>query len=223
MHAKRLSNMAQELKYYHGEASNPYEEINDQQGAWCMRYNTVASMLWDFEYHWANGWAKYSKLPAPRNQSNYFEQHKQPQKDFANILEALQSFAQSAYSGILRNGSARWLQYLYDNAMQERFYKPVFNVVPADNIPSYLHWYKGEAHNPYTHEPSNSTKGFWWDFEYNWYKSADKLGKQLWEQYLHDYMASRMPDNDTSWERLPKQEQDAQIKTYTKGVARWAL
>ena len=63
--------MAEELKYYHGEASNPYEEINEQQGAWCMRYSAVASMLWDFEYHWANGWEKYSKL-SPQNKSYYF-------------------------------------------------------------------------------------------------------------------------------------------------------
>lgn len=216
--------MAQELKYYHGETSNPYEEINEQQGAHCMRYNTVASMLWDFEYHWANGWEKYSKLPAPRNISLYFEQHKQPQKDFANIQEALQAFAYTnPYSGILQNGSPRWLQYVYDNAMQERFYKPIYNVVPAADVPSYLHWYKGEEQNPYQHEPATSIKGFWWDFEYYWYKSTDRLGSQEWEKYLHEYIASRIHDIDTSWERLPEREQQAQIKAYEKGVARWAL
>lgn len=216
--------MAQELKYYHGEASNPYEEINEQQGAHCMRYNTVASMLWDFEYHWANGWAKYSKLPAPRNISLYFEQHKQPQKDFANIQEALQAFAfANPYSGILQYGSPRWLQYVYDNAMLERFYKPLFNVVPADEVPSYLHWYKGEEQNPYTHEPSTSTKAFWWGFEYNWYKTADQLNEQAFTKHLHDYIASRMHETDTSWEFLSQQEQQAQIKAYKKGVARWAL
>lgn len=214
--------MAQKLKYYHGEASNPYEEINEQQGAHCMRYNTVASMLWDFEYHWANGWDKYSKLKQ-RNRSYYFELYKQPQKQFANIQEAIHAFSQHAYSGILEYGSPRWLQYVYDNAMRERFYKPIYNVVPADEIPSYLHWYKGEEQNPYTHEPSTSTKAFWWSFEYNWFKKAEQLGKQAFTQHLHDYIASRMPDTDTSWERIPEQEQQAQMKAYKKGVARWAL
>lgn len=215
--------MAQELKYYKGEASNPYEEINDQQGLWCERYNEVASMLWDFEYHWANGWAKYSKLPAPRNQSYYFELYPQPQKQFTTIQDALQAFSQHSYTGILANGSARWLQYVYDHAMQERFYKPLYNVVPADEIPSYLRWYKGEVRNPYQHEPAKSTKAFWWNFEQGWYKTAERLGKQKWEQYLHDYIASRIPESDTSWERLPKQEQEMLIAAYEKGVARWAL
>lgn len=215
--------MAQELKYYKGEASNPYEEINDKQGLWCERYNEVASMLWDFEYHWANGWAKYSKLPAPRNQSYYFELYPQPQKQFATIQDALQAFSQHSYTGILANGSARWLQYVYDHAMQERFYKPLYNVVPADEIPSYLRLYKGEVRNPYQHEPAKSTKSFWWNFEQGWYKTAEKLGKQEWEQYLHDYIASRIPESDTSWERLPKQEQEMLIAAYEKGVTRWAL
>lgn len=214
--------MAQELKYYHGEASNPYEETTDKQGLWCMRYNQVASMLWDFEYHWANGWAKYSKLEQ-RNQSWYFEQHKQPQKDFASIQQALQAFAQQPTSGLLYNGSPRWLQYVYDNAMLERFYKPTFHVVPADEVPSYLNWYKGESENPYRHEPQNSTKAFWWGFEYDWYKTAGQLNQQAFTQHLHDYIASRMHDTDTSWERMPEQEQQAQMKAYKKGVARWAL
>lgn len=206
--------MAQELKYYHGEASNPYEEINEQQGAHCMRYNAVASMLWDFEYHWANGWDKYSKLPAPRNQSYYFELHKQPQKDFATIQDALQSFAFEPYSGILRNGSLRWLQYVYDHAMLERFYKPIYNVVPADEIPSYLHWYRGEEQNPYRHEPNNSTKGFWWGFEQGWYKTAEKLGKQEWEQYLHDWFINRVWGKS---QPLPKQQLAEFEKAYTTG------
>lgn len=207
--------MAQELKYYHGEASNPYEEINEQQGAHCMRYNTVASMLWDFEYHWANGWAKYSKLPAPRNISLYFEQHKQPQKDFPNIQEALQAFAfANPYSGILQYGSPRWLQYVYDNAMLERFYKPLFNVVPADEAPSYLHWYKGESENPYTHQPSTSTKAFWWNFEYNWYKQAEKLGEKEWQDYLHSWFVRSY---DTPWNNIPKEAQNKLLAAYRAG------
>lgn len=214
--------MAQELKYYHGEKENPYNEVNDQQGLWCMRYNETAAMLWDFEFHWVNGWAKYSKL-AERNPSYYFEQHQQPQKDFASIQEALQAFAMHSYSGILNNGSPRWLQYVYDHAMQERFYKPTCNVVPAADIPSYLHWYKGEKDNPYQHEPQTSTKGFWWNFEYNWYKTAETLSKEAFEQYLRNYIASRITGTDTSWERIPKAEQDKLIEAYKKGVARWAL
>ena len=183
--------MAQELKYYKGEAENPFEEVNEQQGAWCMRYNQVASMLWFFEYHWANGWEKYSKL-SPQNKSYYFELYKQPQKQFATIFEALHAFAQHSYTGILRNGSMRWVKYVYEHATLERFYKPTYNVVPADEVPSYLHWYRGEEHNPYTHEPNTSTKGFWWDFEFNWYKSAEKLGEQQWKQYLHNWFVNRV-------------------------------
>ncbi len=208
--------MAQALKYYKGEASNPYEETNEKQGLWCQRYNAVASMLWDFEYHWANGWDKYSKLVG-RNPSYYFELHKQPQKEFSNIQQALQAFSMQAYSGLLANGSARWLQYVYDHAMQERFYKPVYNVVPADEVPAYLHWYKGEAQNPFQHEPASSTKGFWWDFEANWYKRADKLGKQEWEQYLHDWFVNRVWGKS---QPLTKQQLQEFEKAYKAGIKR---
>lgn len=207
--------MAQELKYYKGEASNPYTEINDQQGLWCERYNLVAAMLWDFEYHWANGWDKYSKLEAPKNIALYFEQHKQPQKDFANIQEALMAFAMDIYSKPLYLGSERWVKYVYDHAMQERFYKPTYNIVPAADIPSYLHWYKGEADNPYRHEPATSTKGFWWDFEANWYKTTDQLDKQAFEEYLHGWFVRCI---DTPWHAIPKAEQDKLLAAYKAGA-----
>lgn len=206
--------MAQEYKYYHGETANPFNEVNDQQGLWCMRYNEVAAMLWDFEYHWANGWDKYSKLKG-RNPAYYFELYKQPQQSFKNMQEALQRFAQDNYSHLLYLGSPRWVQYVYDNAMDERFYQPTFNVVPADEIPSYLHWYKGEANNPYTHERPDSTKGFWWNFEFNWYKCAKKLGRQEWKDYLHSWFVNRV------WERscpMPTQQMQEFIRAYEAGV-----
>lgn len=206
--------MAQELKYYKGEASNPYTEINDQQGLWCERYNLVAAMLWCFEYHWANGWAKYSQLEE-RNPSYYFELHKEPQKEFGSIQEALMAFAMDIYSKPLYLGSEHWVKYVYDHAMQERFYKPTYNIVPAADIPSYLHWYKGEADNPYRHEPATSTKGFWWDFEANWYKRADKLGKQEWEQYLHDWFVNRVWGKS---QPLTKQQLQEFEKAYKAGI-----
>ena len=206
--------MAHELKYYHGEASNPYREINDQQGLWCQRYNETAAMLWDFEYHWANGWAKYSKLEE-RTPAYYFEQHQQPQKDFATIQEALQAFSFGAYSGLLNGGSARWVQYVYDHAMLERFYKPIFNVVPAAEIPSYLHWYKGEASNPYQHEPATSTKGFWWDFERNWYVRAEQNSQQAFAEHLHGWFVRCI---DTPWHAIPKAEQNKLLAAYKAGT-----
>ena len=44
-----------ELKYYKGEKSNPFEEINEKQGLHAMRYNQLASLLWYFEYYWEHG------------------------------------------------------------------------------------------------------------------------------------------------------------------------
>lgn len=211
--------MAQELKYYHGEAENPYMEVNETQGAWCMRYNDTAAMLWDFEYWWANGWDKYSKLVG-KNRAYFFELHKQPQKEYANMQEALYDFAGDNYSGILYRGCPRWVQYVYDNAHKERFYKPVHNVVPADEIPSYLHWYRGEEKCPYNNEPSGSTKGFWWDFEYWWYKTTEHQSKEAWLAYLHSWFVRCC---DTNWDSIPPMEQERMYNTYIKGVPLWAL
>ena len=205
--------MVQELKYYHGESSNPYEEVTETQGLHCQRYNVVASMLWCFEYHWANGWSKYKQLQC-RNRNIYFEVHPQPQKDFANIQEALRAFSIGSHAGLLRNGSPRWLQYVYDNAMRERFYKPTYNIVPADEVPAYLHWYKGEADSPYQHEPANSTKGFWWNFEMNWYRCADTISETAWNEYLHGWLVRCF---DTPWHAIPKTEQEKLITAYKAG------
>lgn len=54
--------MDKNYRYYKGERTNPFEEINDKQGAWCMRYNEIAAMFWYVEYYWVNGAEKYSKL-----------------------------------------------------------------------------------------------------------------------------------------------------------------
>lgn len=203
--------MAQELKYYHGEKENPYNEVNDQQGLWCERYNEVAAMLWDFEYHWANGWDKYSKLVG-HNAALYFEKHKQPQKDFKTIQEALQAFAMYIYSQPLYLGSPRWVKHIYDNAMQERFYKPQYNIVPAADIPGYLHWYKGESANPYTHEPATSTKRFWWEFEQGWYKTADTLSEQAFKQHLRNWFVNRCWGKSSPISEAQQQEYMAAYK-----------
>lgn len=200
--------------YYKGEACNPYTEINDQQGLWCERYNLVAAMLWDFEYHWANGWAKYSQLEG-RNPSYYFELHKEPQKDFANIQEALMAFAMSTYSRPLYLGSERWVKYVYDHAMLERFYKPVVQIVPANEIPSYLHWYHGEARNPYRHEPATSTKDFWWNFERGWYTTAEELSQKTWEEYLQSWFVRCM---NKPWLAMTKEEQEEVLAAYKTGT-----
>lgn len=205
--------MAQELKYYKGEASNPYEETNDKQGLWCQRYNDTASMLWCFEYHWANGWGKYSQLEE-RNPSYYFELHKEPQKEFGSILEALQAFALHSYSGALRNGSKRWVQYVYEHGMAERFYKPLHNIVPAKEVPSYLHWYHGEAQNPYNLDPQG-TRSFWWDFERGWYTSAEELSQKAWEEYLQSWFVRNM---NKPWPAITKQEQEELMAAYKAGT-----
>lgn len=207
--------MAQELKYYHGEASNPYEEINEQQGLHCMRYNAVASMLWDFEYHWANGWDKYKKLAAPKNQAYYFEQHKQPQKDFASLQEALMAFAWDIYSKPLYLGCERWVIYIYDHAMRERFYKPVVQIIPRADIPSYLHWYTGEQNNPYWHEPPSSTKAFWWDFEADWYKRTEQLSEQAFAEHLHGWFVRGA---DVPWHAIPVAERNKLLAAYKAGT-----
>lgn len=214
--------MEDSLKYYHGEIENPYNEINENQGLWCMRYNEVAAMLWDFEYHWVNGWEKYRQLKG-RNIASYFETYKFPKESFVSIDDALKSFSWNIYSKPLYLGSERWVHYVYNNAMDERFYQPIFNIVPEEEVPQYLHWYKGEANNPFTHERSDSTKGFWWNFEYNWYKTTQILSEEGFYSYLHDYIANRLLHEEYGWERIPKEEQEMLMLAYRKGVTRWSL
>ncbi|MCM1439496.1 MAG: hypothetical protein NC131_09910 [Roseburia sp.] len=199
--------------YYKGERTNPFEEVNDQQGAWCERYNDTASMLWCFEYHWANGWAKYSQLEE-RNPSYYFELHKEPQKEFGNILEALQAFALHSYSGILHNGCLRWVQYVYEHGMAERFYKPLYNVVPAKEVPSYLRWYHGEAQNPYDLD-QRGTRSFWWNFERGWYTTAEDLSQKAWEEYLRSWFINRVWNSSRP---LPKEQLQEYLRAYEAGT-----
>ena len=199
--------------YYKGELTNPFEEINDKQGAWCERYNDTASMLWCFEYHWANGWAKYSQLEE-RNTSYYFELHKEPQKEFGSILEALQAFALHSYSGALKNGSKRWVQYVYENGMAERFYKPLHNIVPATEVPSYLRWYHGEAQDPYTLD-TRGTRSFWWDFERNWYTTTEEPTQKAWEVYLRNWFVNRVWNSSRP---LPKEQLQEYMRAYEAGT-----
>jgi hypothetical protein len=203
--------------YYKGEKSNPFEEVNASQGAWCERYNGIASLLWYFEYHWANGWGKYKQL-IPQNNCYYFELYKEPQKAFSNIHEALLTFAMHTYSDLLHNGSERWITYIYEHAMEERFYKPLYYVVPASEIPQYLHWYKGENTDPYLHtQQANAECSFWWGFEMHWYASTEKPTKEGWENYLKSYLmrnsANTNPESDAY-----KQELEELIKRY-KGIS----
>ncbi|MDO4930090.1 MAG: hypothetical protein Q4E59_03040 [Bacteroidales bacterium] len=177
-----------DLRYYKGEKSNPFEEVNEKQGAWCNRYNPIASAFWFFEYHWANGWSKYSKLEVRRSDL-YFEAHKEPQKDFSSLEDALCAFVYSINDSWAQTSCSRWCTYLHENGTKERFYKPAGSYVPADEVPSYLHWYRGEGANPF--EFTNSTKSFWWGFEYAWYKSSEKPTKNGFESYLEEFFARR--------------------------------
>lgn len=208
----RMSQQNTKYLYYNGESTNPFEEVNDQQGTWCERYNDTASMLWCFEYHWANGWAKYSQLEE-RNPSYYFELHKEPQKEFGNILEALLAFSLHSYSGVLRNGCKRWVQYVYEHGVAERFYKPLHNIVPAKDMPSYLHWFHGEAQDPYTLD-TRGTRSFWWGFEKDWYTSTEEPTQKAWEEHLQSWFVRCL---DKPWAAISTQEQERLLAAYKAG------
>lgn len=202
--------------YYKGEKSNPFEETTATQGAHVMRYNNVAVEFWFFEYHWANGWDKYSKLEVKAPDA-YYEQYKEPQKEFGNIAAALAQFFRYKYGNnypFLHTSSQRWQMYLYEHGMEERFYKPLHNIVPTDSVPAYLHWYKGENINPYTSYPQENSKRLWWDFESTWFAETEQPTQQAFEAHLHGLFVRHA---DTPWEALPKSEQERLIALYKAG------
>lgn len=205
-----------ELKYYKGEKSNPFEEVNEKQGAWCQRYNAVASILWWFEYHWTNGWEAYRKLEE-QHPSYYFELHKEPQKEFESLEDALAVFVfESHLHYPLHNVSSRaWQQYIYQNAWHERFYKGVYNVLPKEDVPAYLLYYHGEGADPYQYrsDTRGAAKSFWWGFEMAWYTSNNKHSKERFEEHLHGYLM-RNSENHTTASEAYHQELKEQLEHY---------
>lgn len=204
-----------EYKYYkQGQESNPYLEITETQGAHAMRFNIVAVEFWFFEFHWANGWSKFCKLEE-KAPDLYFEQFKEPQKEFANIDDALEAFFNYKHGSnypFLNNSCKRWRSYLYEHGMEERFYTPLHTIIPTESLPAYLHWYKGESQNPHIY--TNSPKRFWWDFESVWFAETEQPTQEAFEEHLHSWF-SRC--NDTPWDAIPKKEQQKHIAAYKAG------
>lgn len=184
--------MDKKYRYYKGEHTNPFEEVNDKQGAWCMRYNEIAAMFWYVEYYWVNGAEKYSKLEE-RNPAYFFEKYKEPQKEFANIIDAILEFSTHSFAHkLIKNGCKLWIEYLYKHGIEERFYSPQFEV--TKDYPIYFRWYKGEATNPFSYLKSNTeiNAGFWWDFEFMYLKQhfGDIPSAEVFTQHLKVYLCN---------------------------------
>lgn len=177
-----------EYKYYkHGQESNLYEEVTEEQGAHCQRYNEVASAFWQFEYHWANGWSKYKKqevqLPC-----YYFELYPHPQEQFASMEAAFAEFMNMLHKPWAQSTSSEWRQYLYEHAHLERFYKPHVLAV-TEQLPAYLLYYHGELYNPYTAPTQRvQAKALWWNVEADWYMRQEEHSKEAWDKYLQEYL-----------------------------------
>ena len=122
-------------------------------------------------------------------------------------------FAMHRYSGALRNGCKRWVQYVYEHGMAERFYKPLHNVVPAKDMPDYLHWYHGEAQDPYTLD-THGTRSFNWGFEKDWYTSTEEPTQKAWEEHLQSWFVRCV---DKPWEAIPEKEQERMLAAYKAG------
>lgn len=200
----------EKLKYYKGETSNPYEEINEKQGAWCNRYNPIASAMWFFEYHWVNGLDKYKLLPI-RRQDNYFKLYKNPQKEFDSLDSALCAFVFSVNELWGGTNCKRWCNYLYENAMQERFFSPVGHVVPTKDVPAYLVYYRGEIEPPMRYK--NTAKGILWNVEFGWYKFTEQISQASFEEYREAYLMRSTKYTDKQSKEY-KQELANSIKIY---------
>lgn len=178
----------EQLKYYKGEKSNPFEEVNETQGAWCQRYNRIASAFWNFECWWANGWEKYRKIEGT-TWLYFFEQYKEPQSEFESFEDALVGYGFALKEEWCNNACKRYTLLLYDNAQLERFYKPLFNIVTEDELPSYYKWYKGEGQNPYKNI-LNTEKGrkanMWWELEHGHFMGTDNLhiSNKQWQEHV---------------------------------------
>ena len=179
-----------ELKYYKGEKSNPFEEINEKQGLHAMRYNQLASLLWYFEYYWEHGWKGLQKLENVPTHV-FFGGIPEPQKQFSSFEDALVAFASSQYTGWL-NGCMDWVLYVYEHAQEERFYQPQCQIVLKEELPKYLLYWDGSTFCRW--KLQSTTKGtarsFWWDFESIWYRNTPrkKRTEAGWRQYLREYL-----------------------------------
>lgn len=177
-----------EYKYYkQGQEVNPYEEVTEEQGAHCQRYNEVASAFWQFEYHWANGWSKYKKQEV-KLPCYYFELYAHPQEQFDNMEAAFAEFMSLLHKPWAQNTSKQWQQYLHEHAYLERFYKPAVLAV-TEQLPAYLLYYHGELYNPYTAPTKKvQAKAHWWNVEAGWYMWQDEHSKEAWQHYLQEYL-----------------------------------
>ena len=179
-----------ELKYYKGEKSNPFEEINEKQGLHAMRYNQLASLLWYFEYYWEHGRKGLQKLENVPTHV-FFGGIPEPQKQFSSFEDALVAFASSQYTGWL-NGRMHWVLYVYEHAQEERFYQPQCQIVLKEELPKYLLYWDGSTFCRW--KLQSTTKGtarsFWWDFESSWYRNTPrkKRTEAGWRQYLREYL-----------------------------------
>lgn len=178
------------LKYYKGEKSNPFEEINETQGAAAFRYNQLASLLWFFEYYWQHGWAGYKKLEDGLVQV-MFEAIPKPQEEFESFEDALAEFASYSSNGWL-HGSKDWALYIYENALHERFYQPQCQILPKESVPKYLRYWDGSTWNKWRLQSTAKGSGcsHWWDFEANWYRMTPKelRTEANWRQQLEEYV-----------------------------------
>ena len=181
-----------ELKYYKWEKSNPFEEVNEKKGAHAMRYNYIASAFCCFECWWVNGWEKYSKTEGT-TWMQFFEKHKEPQSVFESLEAALIAYGFALDEEWCSCACKRYTLYLCEHAHLERFYKPQFSIVPADELPSYYKWYKGEAQNPYKYY-SDIKKGvyanMWWELEHGHFMSTENL--QISSQQWHEFVQGKI-------------------------------
>lgn len=204
----------QELKYYKGEKNNPFEEINEKQGAYAMRYNQLASLLWFFEYYWQHGWAGYKKLE-DRLECYFFEAIPKPQEEFESLEDALAAFSSYNGTGWL-HGCKDWAVYVYENALHERFYKPQCQIVPKDDVPKYLLYWDGSTWNKWRAQSTTKGSGrsMWWNFEAGWYRMTPKelRTEANWRQQLEEYLMRDSQHHPKSEEY--QQELKQQLERY---------
>lgn len=193
------------LYYKNGQEVNPYVG------------NDIARAFWFFEYHWMNGWEKFKKVYDGDISPNwYFKDNKNPKEYFESFEEAFDCFmAACGRTYPFRRGCMRWNKYLYEHAMEERFYKKAFYVVPRELIPPYLRWYDGSSFNPFTFHPEDAGKEFWWNFECYWYMDSREFTEEAFLKELHKWFSRYA---DAPWDSIPKVWQERYMKVYKEGV-----
>lgn len=203
-----------ELKYYKGEKNNPFEMIDEQQGLHTMRYNQLASLLWYFEYYWEHGWEGLQKLDDVPTQV-FFEAIPEPQKRYSSLEEALVAFASWQHTGWLY-GCKDWVLYMYEHAMEERFYQPQCQIVPKEELPKYLLYWDGSTYCRWLQQSTTkgTSRSFWWYFESSWYRDTPRKErtKAGWRQYLQDYLMRNSQYHPKSEDY--KQELKEQLERY---------